>query len=87
LFNTNLTLKQQNAEIVKMQELIVLDKNITTLRESVKNTTQNQLTYGTATTNDYLVAVNAEDLAKQNLIIHEVQLLMLEYNAQTTAGN
>ncbi len=87
LFNTNLTLKQQNADITKMQELIETDRSIITLRESVKNTTQNQLTYGTATTNDYLISVNAEDQAKQNLILHEIQLLMTEYNAQTTAGN
>jgi outer membrane protein TolC len=87
LFNTNLTLKQQNADITKMQELIETDKSIVTLRENVKNTTQNQLTYGTATTNDYLIAVNAQDQAKQSLILHEIQLLMTEYNAQTTAGN
>ncbi|MCY1528972.1 hypothetical protein D9M68_640960 [compost metagenome] len=87
LFNTNLTLKQQNADITKMQELIETDKSIVTLRESVKNTTQNQLVYGTATTNDYLIAVNAEDQAKQSLILHEIQLLMTTYNAQTTAGN
>jgi outer membrane protein TolC len=87
LFNTNLTLKQQNADITKIQELIETDKSIVTLRESVKNTTKNQLTYGTATTNDYLIAVNAEDQAKQNLILHEIQLLMTEYNTQTTAGN
>lgn len=87
LFNTNLTLKQQNADITKMQELIETDKSIITLRENVKTTTQNQLTYGTATTNDYLIAVNAEDQAKQSLILHEIQLLMTEYNAQTTSGN
>ena len=87
LFNTNLTLKQQNADITKMQDLIETDKSIVILRESVKNTTQNQLTYGTATTNDYLIAVNAEDQAKQSLILHEIQLLMTEYNTQTTAGN
>ena len=87
LFNTSLTLKQQNADITKIQELIKTDKSIVTLRESVKNTTKNQLTYGTATTNDYLIAVNAEDQAKQNLILHEIQLLMTEYNTQTTAGN
>ncbi len=87
LFNTNFALKQQNADITKMQELIETDKSIVTLRESVKTTTQNQLTYGTATTNDYLIAVNAEDQAKQNLILHEIQLLMTEYNLQTTSGN
>src|SRR5690606_35522556 len=58
LFNINLILKQHNADIIKMQELIETDKSIVTLRENVKNTTQNQLQYGTATTNDYLIAVN-----------------------------
>ncbi len=87
LFNTSLTLRQQNADITKMEQLIETDKSIITLRESVKNTAQNQLTYGTATTNDYLIAVTAKDIAKQSLILHEIQLLMTEYNAQTTAGN
>lgn len=87
LVNTNLTLKQQNADITKIQELIETDKNIVILRERVKNVTQNQLTYGTASTNDYLISVNAESQAKQNLILHEIQLLMTEYNTQTTAGN
>ena len=87
LFNTNLTLKQQSADITKMEELIGTDKSIIALRENVKNATQNQLTYGTATTNDYLIAVNAEDVARQNLVLHEIQLLMTEYNAQATAGN
>jgi len=70
-----------------MLELIETDKSIISLRESVKATTQNQLIYGTATTNDYLIAVNAEDQAKQSLILHEIQLLMTEHNAHTTAGN
>lgn len=87
LFNTHLTLKQQNAEITKMKELMETDKSIVTLRESVKNITQNQLIYGTATTNDYLIAVNAEDQAAQSLILHEIQLLMAEYKAQTALGN
>ncbi len=87
LFNTDLTLKQQNAEITKMQELIKKDRNIVTLRESIKKTTQNQLQYGTATTHDYLTAVNSEDQAKQNQILHEIRLLMAEYNVQATSGN
>ncbi len=87
LFNTNLTLKQQNADIDKMQELIETDNSIVLLRENVVNTTQNQLTYGTATTNDYLIAVNALDQAKQSLILHEIQLLIAQYNYQSTSGN
>jgi outer membrane protein TolC len=86
LFNTNLALSQQNTEISKMQELITDDSNIILLRESVKNATQTQLDNGAATTNDYLTAVNAEDQARQNRILHEIQLLMAQYNKKTTSG-
>ncbi|WP_291122803.1 TolC family protein [Empedobacter sp. UBA7620] len=87
LFNTSLTLKQQNNEIVKLEELIQTDSDIIRLRENVKLSAQNQLEYGTATTNDYLTYINAEDQAKQNLILHEIQLLMAQYNFKTTSGN
>jgi outer membrane protein TolC len=87
LFNTNLNLRQQNSEITKVQELIETDSDIISLRESVKNTTKIQLENGTATTNDYLISVNAEDQARQNLILHEIQLLMAQYNYQTMSGN
>jgi len=87
LFNTNLVLKQQNAEIAKMQALIETDRSLITLRENIKKTAQNQLSYGTSTTNDYLMAINAEDQARQNLIIHEIQFLMTAYSYQTTTGN
>lgn len=87
LFNTNLNLRQQNSEITKVQELIETDSDIISLRESVKHTTKIQLENGTATTNDYLISVNAEDQARQNLILHEIQLLMAQYNYQTTSGN
>ncbi|PJJ76176.1 outer membrane protein TolC [Thermoflavifilum aggregans] len=87
LFNTNLTLKQQYADITKMEELIETDKSIVELREKIKNTILNQLTNGTATTNDYIISVNAVEQAKLNLVLHEIQLLMTEYNIQTTTGN
>jgi outer membrane protein TolC len=87
LFNTNLVLGQQNTEISKMQDLIADDNEIILLRENVKNATQTQLDNGTATTNDYLIAVNAEDQARQNRILHEIRLLMYQYSTNTTAGN
>lgn len=87
LFNTNLNLQQQNSEVTKVQQLIETDNSIITLRENIKNTTKNQLENGTATTNDYLTAVNAQDQAQQNLLLHQIQLLMAQYNYQTTSGN
>lgn len=87
LFNTNLALKQQNSEISKIKELIESDRKIIQLREKVKFSAQNQLENGTVTVNDYLTHINAEDQAKLNLILHEIELLMAQYNFKTTAGN
>jgi len=87
LFNTDLTLQQHNSEATKVQELINTDGEIISLRESIKNTIKNQLENGTATTNDYLTAVNIEDQARQNLLLHQIQLLMARYNYRTTSGN
>jgi outer membrane protein TolC len=86
LFNTNLTLKQQNAEIQKLEELINTDDEIIALRASVKEASNAQLENGVITVNDFLREVNAEDQARQNKLLHETQLLMAQYNYQTTAG-
>ena len=80
-------MQQQSSEVTKMQELIGSDSEIIALRESVKKTTRNQLEFGTATTNDYMTAVNAQDQAQQNLLLHQIQLLLAQYNYQTTTGN
>jgi len=87
VFNTNFELKQQNAEISKLQQLIASDDEIINLRTKVKNTSLAQLENGVINTNDYLTEVNAEDQARQNKILNEIQLLMTLYQQQTTTGN
>jgi outer membrane protein TolC len=87
LFNTNLTVKQEDADIGKYQRLLASDDEIIDLRARVKKTALAQLENGVITTNDFLSDVNEEDQARQNKILHEVQLLMTQYNQQTTTGN
>ncbi len=87
LFNTNFTLKQQSAETIKLQELISTDKEIIDLRTSIKNTANAQLENGVIGSTDYVRELNAEDQAKQNQILHQIQLLMAQYNLQNTSGN
>jgi outer membrane protein TolC len=86
LFNTNLILKKQNAEISKLEELIRSDNGIIQLRARIKNTALAQLEYGVINSSDYLREVNAEDQAKQTQLLHEIQLLMAQYDQQTTTG-
>ncbi|MCB0697918.1 MAG: TolC family protein [Chitinophagaceae bacterium] len=87
VFNTNLVLEQQSSQVQKVQSLINTDNDIIILRADIKNATKNQLEHGTATANDYITAANAEDQARQNLLIHRIQLLMAQYEYQTTSGN
>lgn len=86
LFNTSLTLKKQHAEIRKLEGLIESDNDIIQLRTRIKNTALAQLEYGVINSSDYLREVNAEDQAKQTQLLHEIQLLMTQYDQQTTTG-
>ncbi|MEO8769478.1 MAG: TolC family protein [Ferruginibacter sp.] len=87
LLNTKLVIHQQDAEIEKFEKLVSTDSAIIDLRTSIKNASLAQLENGVATSNDYLREVNAEDQAKQARILHGLQLLMAQYNNQTTTGN
>jgi len=87
VFNTRINLKQQSADMIKLGQLINKDNDIIGKRTLVKNSAKAQLDNGTMTVHDYISEVDAEDQAKQNLILHQVQLLMDEYNYQNTSGN
>lgn len=87
LFNTNQVLSQQNEEINKLRKLINTDQEIVGLRSSVKKASNAQLENGVITVNDYLKEIYAEEQARQAVSLHQVQLLMAEYNYKTTAGN
>jgi outer membrane protein TolC len=87
LFNTTNALQQQKAEILRLQDAIESDKEIIALRNRIKNTAMAQLEFGVINSADYLREVNAWSEARQNQLLHEIQLLMAEYNHQTTSGN
>src|SRR4030095_3303889 len=86
LLNTNTQLKQQQAEVLKWQKLVATDNDIIDLRIKVKEAASSQLENGVITANDYLREVNAEDQARQTLIIHDLQLLQARINYQTILG-
>ncbi len=87
LFNTNLTMLQQNENITNDQQLINKDNDIVSKRNAVTITSRAQLKGGTITIHDYITELDAEDQAKQSLLLHRVQLLMDEYNYKNTSGN
>ena len=86
LLNTQSQLKQQNAEIGKLRQLVDADGEIIALRKTVTDAAKAQLENGVITAGDYLREVNAEDQARQALISHELQLLQAQINYQTISG-
>ena len=86
LLNTNVQLRQQKAEIDKLEALISVDKKIIALREKVKTAAGAQLENQVISASDIIREVNAEDMAKQTLILHQLQLLQARLNYSTTAG-
>ncbi|WP_205512701.1 TolC family protein [Longitalea arenae] len=87
LLTTNTQLKQQEAELEKLSQLIESDQQIIGIRSQVKEAANAQLTNGVITVNDFLKEVNAEDQARQSLIAHQLQLIQARINYRTLSGN
>ncbi len=86
LLNTRAALRQQAGEIDKIGEQLQLDDQLVAIRERVKRAADAQLSNGVITANDYLREVAAEDQARQNRLIHQLQLLQAQLNYATTLG-
>ena len=87
LFHTRLELAQQNEEVKKYQTLIRQDEEAIALRMSVTKSAEAQLDNGVITTHEYIQKVNAEHLARQRKIVHEIQLLQAHYQQKFITGN
>ena len=80
VFNTNLQLSQQRADITRLQKQLDLDDEIISLKTEIKKSTEAKLEDGTATVNDLMKDLTEENIAKQNKLLRQIQLLMAVYN-------
>jgi outer membrane protein TolC len=87
LFNTKISLTQQQQDIQKLKDLISKDEEIIVKRVSITASDKARMENGVITVNDYITQLDKEDQAKQNLLLHQVQLLLTQYNYQTISGN
>ena len=87
LFNTNLETTQEQQEIEKNRDLLKYDDEIISLRNSVKRAAEAKVANGTQTVTDLMREVNNEDMAKQDKIQHEIELLLSIYNLKYTTNN
>ena len=86
LFNTHLEITQNNREIMKLTELMKNDEEIITLRNNIKKSAQAKVANGTLTVTEMLREVTAENIAMQDKILHEIQLLSAIYELKYTTN-
>jgi len=87
LFNTQLNLTQEDENVNKYLNLLQKDDEVIALRESVTESAAAQMENGVITTHEYIQKVNTESIAKQNKILHQIQLLQAKYNQKFITGN
>lgn len=87
LFNTSLETTQDQQEIEKNRDLLKYDDEIISLRSSVKRAAEAKVANGILTVTDLMREITNEDLAKQDKIQHEIELLLSIYNLKYTTNN
>ncbi len=84
--NNNLELVDLQTEIDKLQELIVFDEAIISLRENMVKTAESQLKNGVITSSAFISEFTDMFEAKSNLNLHKTQLLLKQIQYQITKG-
>jgi outer membrane protein TolC len=87
LFNTSLTLSQVENDLNKLRALIDQDKEILRLKSGIRKSYDTKYENGVSTMSELLDKVNEESVAKQQLIMHEIEYLKKIYEYQNKSGN
>lgn len=83
---SNVQLASARKEIERLESLIESDSKLIAIREEITKVSGAQLENGIITATDYLEELNKQDLAKRNLILHEVQLMQANRNIKIILG-
>jgi len=86
LFGNQLQLLQQETEILKWNKMLESDQKLVDLRKKITLTSAAKLENGTITSTEYLTHVNAEEQARKNLSLHEIQSILAQYQKKLTTG-
>ena len=85
--NINISLKNEEATIQKLEEIIEKDYEIIALRSKITKASASQLENGVITSTDYITNLNTEIQAKINLESRKIQLVQSQINYLTIKGN
>ncbi|SFN94741.1 TolC family protein [Salegentibacter flavus] len=86
-FNNNIELEEANRNIVKIQNMLVKDREIIALREGIVETANSHLNNGIITPSEYLTEFNNLYEAKINQQLHEIDLEMAKANYKVIKGS
>ena len=86
LFNNNLEQMEHNESISRYRQLMADDEEIILLRSQVRKAAESKLAHGIIDVNDLLREINAENAARVQQSMHEIQMLKEIYNLKYTKG-
>ena len=87
IFNNNLEQIQQNENIERYRSLMAEDEEIISLRSSVRRAAESKLAHGIIDVNDLMKEINAENGAKVQQTMHEIEMLKEIYDLKFTTNN
>ena len=87
VFNNRLELIQQNENISRYRQQMAADEEIIELRSAVRKAAESKLAHGIIDVNDLVREINAENAARVQRSMHEIQLLKETYDRLWTIDN
>lgn len=87
LFNNRMEQIQQNEDIARFQKLMADDEEIITLRSAVRKAAESKLSHGIIDVNDLVREINAENAARVQQSMHEIEMLKQIYDNKFTTNN
>ena len=86
LFNNHLEQIQQNENIERYQKLMADDEEIIALRSSIRKAAESKLAHGIIDVNGLVKEINAENSARVQRSVHEIEMLKEIYDLKYTLG-
>jgi outer membrane protein TolC len=86
LFNSNMEQTQTRIALKKYEKLIAQDREMLTLKSRIKKAYDTKYENGICTMAELLNRTNEESMARQNLVVHEIEYLMKIYEYRNTLG-
>ena len=87
LFNNRQEQLQQRDNVQRYRQLMASDEEIITLLTSVRKAAESKLAHGIISVNDLLRELNAENAARVQQSVHEIEMLKEMYDLKYTTNN